>query len=67
MNSGNMHGLVNSVKRWQAENKYKTYTLQSLSDRAVRAYFLRDGQDTLLAQMLPFTETRPIGPDKRYS
>ena len=60
MNSGNMHGLVNSVKRWKTENDYKTYTLQSLNDRAVRGYFLRDGQDTLLAQMLPFTETRPL-------
>jgi len=60
MNSGNMHGLVNSVKRWKTENNYKTYTLQSLSDRAVRGYFLRDGVDSLLAQMLPFTETRPL-------
>jgi len=60
MSSANMHGLVNAVKRWKVENNYKTYTLQSLSDNSVRAYFLRDGQDTLLAQMLPFTETRPI-------
>ena len=60
MNSANMHGLVNSVKRWQAENNYDTYTLQSLSDRSVRGYFLRDGHDILLAQMLPFTETRPL-------
>lgn len=60
MNSGNMHGLVNSVKRWKVENNYQTYTLQSLSDRAVRAYFLREGQNTLIAQMLPFTDARPI-------
>jgi len=60
MNSANMHGLVNTVKRFTVENNYKTYTLQSLTDRAVRGYFLSTGQDTLLAQMLPFTETRPI-------
>jgi hydroxylamine oxidation protein HaoB len=60
MNSGNMHGLVNSVKRWKTENNYETYTLQSLNDRAVRGYFLSNGQDTMLAQMLPFTETRPL-------
>jgi len=60
MNSANMHGLVNTVKRFMAENNYATYTLQSLSDRTVRGYFIRDGHDILLAQMLPFTETRPL-------
>jgi hydroxylamine oxidation protein HaoB len=60
MNSANMHGLVNTVKRFKVENNYTTYTLQSLGDRAVRGYFLSNGQDTLLAQMLPFTETRPL-------
>ena len=60
MNSANVHGLVNTVKRWQIDNNYKTYSLQWLSDSAVRTYFLRNGENTLLAQMLPFTETRPI-------
>ncbi len=60
MSGSNMHGLVNSVKRWKHEKDYQTYTLQSLSDQLVRAYFLREGQNTLLAQMLPFTDTRPL-------
>jgi len=60
MSSSNMHGLVNTVKRWKYENNYETYTLQSLSDQSVRGYFLRDGKDTLLAQMLPFIDTRPL-------
>ncbi len=60
MSSSNMHGLVNTVKRWKHENNYQTYTLQSISDQVVRGYFLRDGKDTLLAQMLPFTDARPL-------
>ncbi len=60
MSGSNMHGLVNTVKRWKHENNYETYTLQSLSDTSVRGYFLRDGKNTLLAQMLPFIDTRPL-------
>jgi hydroxylamine oxidation protein HaoB len=43
-------------------NQFHTYTLQSLSDKMVRGYFLRDDQSsqTLMAQMLPFTETMPL-------
>jgi len=43
-------------------NNFHTYTLQSLSDKMVRGYFLRDDQSshTLIAQMLPFTETMPL-------
>lgn len=59
---GNMHGMVDYLKRWVLDNDYKTYTLQSLSDRLVRGYFLKDDKSdrTLIAQMLPFTESMPL-------
>lgn len=59
---GNMHGLIGYLKNWMLENGYKTYTLQSLTDKLVRGYFLRDEQSsqTLLAQMLPFTTSQPL-------
>jgi len=60
MSGSNMHALVNTVKRWNYDNNYETYTLQSLSDQSVRGYFLRDGKNTLLAQMLPFIDNRPL-------
>lgn len=60
--SGNMHGQINSVKGWMHNHDYAAYTLHSLSGQAVRAYFLRDakGGNTLLAQMLPLTTSRPL-------
>jgi hydroxylamine oxidation protein HaoB len=59
---GNMHGLIGYLKNWMQSNQFHTYTLQSLSDKMVRGYFLRDDQSsqTLMAQMLPFTETMPL-------
>lgn len=59
--TGNVHGLAVYVKSWMHDHNYKTYTLQSLSEQAVRAYFLRDDKsgNTLLAQMLPFMTSRP--------
>ena len=62
MSGSNMHGLVGTVKRWQKEKNYETYTLQSLSDKAVRVYFLRDAKSSnvLLAQMLPFISSKPV-------
>lgn len=59
---GNMHGLIGYLKNWMLENGYQTYTLQSLTDKLVRGYFLRDEQSsqTLLAQMLPFTTSQPL-------
>ncbi len=59
---GNMHGLIGYLKNWMQGNNFHTYTLQSLSDKMVRGYFLRDDQSsqTLIAQMLPFTETMPL-------
>jgi len=59
---GNMHGLIGYLKNWMQGNGFHTYTLQSISDKMVRGYFLRDDQSsqTLIAQMLPFTETMPL-------
>ncbi|SEP44277.1 hydroxylamine oxidation protein HaoB [Nitrosovibrio sp. Nv6] len=59
---GNMHGMIGYLKNWMLENEFKTYTLQSLSDKLVRGYFLRDAKslNTLIAQMLPFTESQPL-------
>ena len=59
---GNMHGLVDYLKRWMQENDYKNYTLQSLNDKMVRGYFLREDKSgqTLIAQMLPFTDSMPL-------
>ncbi|WP_227869213.1 hydroxylamine oxidation protein HaoB [Nitrosospira lacus] len=59
---GNMHGMIGYLKKWMQENNFATYTLQSLSDSMVRGYFLRDDKsgNTLLAQMLPFTNSMPL-------
>ena len=59
---GNMHGMIGYLKKWMQENNFETYTLQSLSDSMVRGYFLRDekSSNTLLAQMLPFTNSMPL-------
>ncbi len=59
---GNMHGMIGYLKSWMQENGFKTHTLQSLSDKMVRGYFLRDAKssNSLIAQMLPFTESQPL-------
>ena len=59
---GNMHGLIGYLKQWMQDNKFVTYTLQSLNDKMVRGYFLRDPteQRALIAQMLPFTQSQPL-------
>ena len=60
--TGNVHGLTNQVKAWLGENEYSSYTLQSLSEKIVRAFFLREGggSNILLAKMLPFSNARPL-------
>jgi hydroxylamine oxidation protein HaoB len=60
--TGNVHGLSGQVKAWMKSNNYDTYSLQSLSEKEVRAYFLREsgGSNTLLAKMLPFSNWRPM-------
>jgi hydroxylamine oxidation protein HaoB len=60
--TGNVHGLSGQVKAWMLDNKYSTYSLQPLTEKEVRAYFLREsgGSDILLAKMLPFSSWRPM-------
>jgi hydroxylamine oxidation protein HaoB len=60
--TGNVHGLSGQVKAWMKDNNYDTYTLQSVSEKEVRAYFLRESKsgNALLARMLPFTNWRPL-------
>ena len=59
---GNMHGLIGYLKQWMQDNAFITYTLQSLNEKMVRGYFLRDApsSQTLIAQMLPFTQSQPL-------
>lgn len=59
--TGNIHGLINHLKVEMKERDYRTYTLQSLSDRDIRAFFLTDeaSQDTLIAHLFPFTGKAP--------
>lgn len=58
---GDLHGPIAFVKRWMLDNKYSAYTLHELSDSQVRVYFLTNARsgNTLLAQMLPLTTSRP--------
>ena len=61
-NDGNVHGLNLQLKAWMKDNHFEAYTLQFFSEKAVRAYFLRDDKscNTLLAQMLPFTCSKSL-------
>lgn len=56
--SGNIHGMINHMKVQLKENDFETYTLQSITDTEIRVYFLTDADSsqTMLAQMLPFTD-----------
>jgi hydroxylamine oxidation protein HaoB len=58
---GDLHGPISFVKRWMLDNKYSAYTLHELSEQQARAYFLTNAAsgNTLLAQMLPLTTSRP--------
>ncbi len=58
--TGNMHGMINQMKVQMKENEFDTYTLQSLSDSEIRAFFLSDksSSETLLARMLPFVDKK---------
>ena len=60
--TGNVHGLAAQVKAWMKNNDYDSYTLQSLSDKMVRAYFIRERNNgkTLLSQTLPFMDRTPL-------
>jgi hydroxylamine oxidation protein HaoB len=58
--TGNMHGSINQMKVQLKKNNFNTYTLQSISEGEVRAFFLSDeaSSQTLLARMLPFVEKK---------
>lgn len=61
--TSNLHGMINHLKSEMANHGYHTYTLQSLSDELIRAFFLIDEADanTLLSQLLPFvSRTSPV-------
>ena len=60
--TGNVHGLAGQVKGWMKENGYNTYTLQSLNEKSVRAYFLNETQKgkVLLSYMLPLMNSTPV-------
>ncbi len=60
--TGNVHGLAGQVKAWMKANGYDTYTLQSVSEKVVRAYFLNESKNgkILLAQMLPLMNSTPV-------
>jgi hydroxylamine oxidation protein HaoB len=44
------------------ENGYDTYSLQSVSEKVIRGYFLKESQNgkTLLSQMLPLMNSTPV-------
>lgn len=58
--TGNTHGAVTQMKVQLKKNNFDTYTLQSISEGEVRAFFLSDeaSSQTLLAKMLPFVEKK---------
>ena len=60
--TGNVHGLTGQIKAWMKSNNYDAYTLQALSEKSVRVYYLREGEssNTLLARMLPFSKWAPF-------
>ncbi|MBK9308589.1 MAG: hydroxylamine oxidation protein HaoB [Nitrospira sp.] len=60
--TGNVHGLAGQVKGWMKENGYNTYTLQSLNEKSVRAYFLNETEKgkVLLSHMLPLMNSTPV-------
>lgn len=55
--TGNLHGMISHVKTEMTNHGYYAYTLQSLTDELIRAFFLTDeaSYNTLLARLLPFT------------
>lgn len=54
--TGNLHGMISHVKTEMSNHGYYAYTLQSLSDELIHAFFLTDetSYNTLLARLLPF-------------
>ena len=61
-NTGNMHTLIGSIKKWLREQGYENYTVEKLDATSVRVYFLTDApsSEMLIAQALPFTSSQPM-------
>ncbi len=59
--TGNIHGMISHLKTEVGRRGYYTYTLQSLSDELIRAFFLTDkaSYQTLIAPLLPLTDHPP--------
>lgn len=59
--TGNIHGMISHLKTEMGRRGYYTYTLQSLSDELIRAFFLTDeaSYQTLIAPLLPLTDHPP--------
>lgn len=59
--TGNIHGMISHLKTEMGTRGYSTYTLQSLSEELIRAFFLTDetSHQAMLAQLLPFTDHPP--------
>lgn len=58
--TGNMHGMITQMKAQVKQNDFDTYTLQSIADEEIRAFFLSDeaSSQTLLARLLPFVDKK---------
>ena len=61
-NTGNLHTMSGHVKKWLKENEYISFSLEKLDATSIRVYFLTDpiSADTLIAQALPFTSSKPF-------
>ncbi len=59
--SGDVHAEISQVNAWLGEQGYQSYAIDRRSGRSNRIYFLTDGmtEETLLAQMLPFSSSNP--------
>lgn len=59
--TGNIHGMISHLKTEMGRRGYTTYTLQSLSEELIRAFFLTDeaSDQTLIAPLLPLTDRPP--------
>jgi hydroxylamine oxidation protein HaoB len=61
-NTGNLHTVSGHVKKWLKENGYTSFSLEKRDATSIRVYFLTDpiSADTLIAQALPFTTSKPF-------
>ncbi len=59
---GDVHGSAGAIKNWLYEMGYKGYAIQPMKGNVLRVYFFTDknSQNTLLANLLPFTTSNPV-------